>query len=79
MSGGYFDYEQCRMQNAANRLASVIETNDEYSKETMAEFRKGLVLLMAATVYLERIDFLLCGDDSEESFHVRLQEDLKNG
>lgn len=79
MSGGYFDYEQCRMQNMVNRLASVIETNDEFSKETLAEFRKGLVLLMAAAVYLERIDFLLCGDDSEESFHTRLKEDLKNG
>jgi hypothetical protein len=79
MSGGYFDYEQCRMQNTANRLASVIETNDEYSKETLAEFHKGLVMLMAAAVYLERIDFLLCGDDSEETFHKRLKEDLKNG
>jgi len=76
MSGGYFDYEQCRMQNMADRLASVIETDDQYSKETLAEFHKGLVLLMAAAVYLERIDFLLCGDDSEESFHVRLKEDL---
>jgi hypothetical protein len=76
MSGGYFDYEQCRMQNMADRLASVIETNDEFSKETLAEFRKGLVLLTAAAVYLERIDFLLSSDDSEETFHKRLKEDL---
>lgn len=79
MSGGYFDYEQCRMKNMADRLASVIETNDEFSIETLAEFHKGLTLLMIAAVYLERIDFLLCGDDSEESFHTRLKEDLKNG
>ena len=76
MSGGYFDYEQCRMQNMADRLASVIETNDEYSKETMAEFRKGLFLLRVSAAYLERIDFLLCGDDGEETFHKRLEEDL---
>jgi hypothetical protein len=76
MSGGYFDYEQCRMKNMVNRLASAIETNDQYSKETLAEFHKGLTLLMIAALYLERIDFLLCGDDSEESFHVRLKEDL---
>jgi hypothetical protein len=79
MSGGYFDYEQGRMKYMADRLASVIETNDEFSKETLAEFRKGLVLLMAAAVYLERIDFLLSSDDSEETFHKRLKEDLKNG
>jgi hypothetical protein len=76
MSGGYFDYEQCRMQNMANRLASVIETDDEHSKETMAEFGKGLTALRVAAVYLERIDFLICGDESEETFHKRLQEDL---
>jgi hypothetical protein len=76
MSGGYFDYEQCRMQNMADRLASVIETNDEYSDKTLAEFSKGLATLRAAAVYLERIDFLLCGDDSEESFHERLRHDM---
>jgi len=79
MSGGYFDYEQGRMQSMADRLASVIETNDEFSQETLAEFLKGLVLLRAAAVYLERIDFLLSSDDSEETFHKRLKEDLKNG
>lgn len=76
MSGGYFDYEQGRMTYMADRLASVIETNDEFSKETLAEFHKGLVLLMAAAVYLERIDWLVSGDDSEESFHKRLKEDM---
>jgi hypothetical protein len=76
MSGGYFDYEQCRMQNMADRLASVIETNDEFSKETLAEFGKGLATLRAAAVYLERIDFLLSSDDREETFHKRLKEDL---
>jgi len=76
MSGGYFDYEQCRMQNMADRLASVIETNDEFSKETLAEFHKGLVLLMVAAIYLERIDFLLSSDDREETFHKRLKEDM---
>jgi hypothetical protein len=79
MSGGYFDYEQGRMKYMADRLASVIETNDEFSQETLAEFLKGLVLLRAAAVYLERIDFLLSSDDGEETFHKRLKEDLKNG
>jgi hypothetical protein len=76
MSGGYFDYEQCRMQNMADRLASAIETDDQYSKETLAEFGKGLRALRVAAVYLERIDFLLCGDDTEGSFHKYLKEEL---
>jgi hypothetical protein len=31
---------------------------------------------MVAAVYLERIDFLLSSDDSEETFHKRLKEGL---
>lgn len=29
-----------------------------------------------AEVYAQRIDWLLSGDDGEESFHERLKEDL---
>lgn len=29
-----------------------------------------------ASVYAQRVDWLICGDDSEESFHERLAEDL---
>jgi hypothetical protein len=39
---------------------------------------KGLEILKNAFVYTQRIDWLLSGDDSEESFHQRLKEDLKN-
>jgi len=34
------------------------------------------VNLELAGIYLQRIDWLVSGDDSEESFHERLQEDL---
>jgi hypothetical protein len=78
MSGGYFDYEQVRIRDAADRLASVIETDDQYSKETLAEFGKALATLRAAAIYLQRIDWLVSGDDGEETFHQRLKEDLKN-
>ena len=77
MSGGYFDYVQDRMLRAADRLASVIETDDQYSKETLAEFGKALTMLRASAIYLQRIDWLISGDDSEETFHKRLKEDLR--
>ena len=48
-----------------------------YSKETLKEMRKGLILLRKAEVYAQRIDWLLSGDDSEERFHERLKEDLQ--
>ena len=50
----------------------------EYSKETIKEFKKGLVILRKAYVYAQRIDWLLSGDDGEESFHERLKEELDN-
>jgi hypothetical protein len=48
----------------------------EFSPETLEEFRKGLELVKLARVYIQRIDWLVSGDDSEESFHKRLEEDL---
>lgn len=50
----------------------------EYSKETIKEFKKGLAILRKAYVYAQRIDWLLSGDDGEESFHKRLKEELDN-
>ena len=50
---------------------------DDYSKETLDEFRKGLDILNKAYIYTQRIDWLLSEDDGEESFHKRLKEDLE--
>lgn len=47
-----------------------------YSKDTIKEFRKAVKLLRKAYVYAQRIDWLLSGDDGEESFHERLKEEL---
>lgn len=49
----------------------------KYSKATIAEFSKGLDYLRKAYIYAQRIDWLLSGDDGEESFHKRLKEELE--
>lgn len=49
----------------------------ELSEETMNEYRKGLLAMRVAFAYAQRIDWLESGDDGEESFHKRLQEDLE--
>ena len=49
----------------------------DYTPETLAEFRKGVEILKRASVYAQRIDWLISGDDGEDSFHERLEEDLK--
>lgn len=50
--------------------------NYNYSKEVIDEFKKGVELLKKAQVYAQRIDWLLSGDDGEESFLQRLKDDL---
>ena len=51
---------------------------NDFSKETLSEFKTAVELLRKAAVYAQRIDWLLSGDDGEETFHKRLKEDLKN-
>lgn len=47
-----------------------------YTEETIKEFRNAVDALRRAEIYAQRVDYLICGDDEEESFHSRLKEDL---
>lgn len=49
----------------------------DYKPETLAELKNGLTILRAAAVYARRIEWLMSGDDSEETFLSRLTEDLQ--
>ena len=90
MSGGHFDYKQWEIGNIADEVEQLILTNDSeeknewgdrkgyhYTPETIEEFKKGLVLLRQAYVYAQRIDWLVSGDDGEDSFHRRLKFELE--
>lgn len=44
--------------------------------EIIEEFKKGLKILKMAYIYAQRIDWLLSGDDGEDSFKKRLKEEL---
>lgn len=55
--------------------------NDEddstaYSPETIAKFKETIVALRTAAVMAKRVDFLLAGDDGEETFHERWEQEL---
>lgn len=91
MSGGTFDYQQFRLQDIAERIQEEIDHNhirpewcsaddwngQKWTDKTIAEFRKAIKLLYKAQVYAHRIDWLLAGDDGEDTFHERLKEDLE--
>ncbi len=48
----------------------------EYPAEVIEEFKEGVRVLRMAEVYAQRIDWLVSGDDGNESFLSRLQKDL---
>ena len=52
------------------------EYHYEYPPEVIEKFKEGLVILKLAEVYAQRIDWLLSGDDGDETFLERLKEDL---
>lgn len=88
MSGGHFNYTQSDILEIADKIESAIYKNDVnkdwnysddsrgYSKKTIREFSNAITALRTAYVYAQRVDWLLSDDDSEESFHERLKNDL---
>ena len=90
MSGGHFNYKQHTLLDMADDIGGFILSNDSteknewgdtigrrYSPETIAEFEKAVTVLKLAYVYTQRIDWLISGDDGEDSFHKRLQAQIK--
>jgi hypothetical protein len=97
MSGGYFNYENYkideiadqveRLINAAEKGASGDESDaTEWEKdlfangstELKAALRDASICLLKAACYAKRLDWLLAGDDGEETFLKKLNEQLKN-
>jgi len=89
MSGGHFEYKQYELSHIADEIENAIANNDSnemnyfgdpigygFSDETIAEFRKAVTALRVAQVYAQRIDWLLSGDDGEDTFRERLAAEL---
>ena len=86
MSGGHFDYQQYKIGEIADEIERLIATNNtpskygndarDYDDVIMALFKDAVIALRKAEVYAQRIDWLVSGDDGEDSFQKRLAEDL---
>ena len=48
----------------------------KYPDEVIEEFKNGVNILRKAAIYVHRIDYLLSGDDGNESFIERLKNEL---
>ena len=49
----------------------------KYPDEVIEEFKNAVDLISRAQIYMHRVDWLLSGDDGDESFIKRLNQDLK--
>lgn len=89
MSGGHFDYFQYRIGDVEDEIKELISSNEDssldeydcpigrfYSLETIEEFKMAVEYLKLARIYAQRIDWLVCGDYGEDTFHKRLKEDI---
>jgi hypothetical protein len=90
MSGGHFDYKNFCINGIADDIQHVIDNNKNktpsewggtigcfYPAAVIKQLKKAVKVLKQASVYAHRVDYLLSGDDGEESFLQRLKEDLK--
>lgn len=91
MSGGHFNYDQYKIEQIADSIDDLIFHNgssekDEYGydkyytypADIVEKFKLAANKLREVAVYAQRIDWLVSGDDGEDSFRIRLQNDLKN-
>jgi hypothetical protein len=90
MSGGYWDYIQYRFQDIGDDLEKIVEQNDSeeldewgqvmgrhYKPETIAKLKQTAKHVRETAKMLQRVDYLLEGDDGEEAFHRRWKADME--
>lgn len=89
MSGGRFEYKQHHIQDIIDGIQNVLDSQNKpekadsdycfqkYSPETIKKFQKAIKTLKKAYMMAHTIDYLLCGDDAEDSFNERWKIELK--
>ena len=89
MSGGFYDHKQHFIDDIAESIQLEIEQNDSteddgfgqdrgrhYAPLVIDRMSEAVMVLRIAYIYAQRVDWLLSGDDSEDSFLRRLDKDL---
>jgi hypothetical protein len=81
MSGGHFDYIQYRIEDASEEIGFLIRDNNKkgtnefgdpiyrsFSDEVIEKFKSGKSLIDVCAKIVKEIDYLVSGDNGEESF-----------
>lgn len=90
MSGGYFEYNQYRLEAMAEEIESLIENNNKphtniygeikearyLDSEIIEKFKETAHNLRRTREMVQRIDWLLSSDDSEQSFKKGWEKEI---
>jgi hypothetical protein len=52
------------------------DTYYEYPPEVIEKFKEAVSIIRKASIYMHRVDWLLSGDDGDDTFLERLKDDL---
>ena len=87
MSGGHFNYQQHSLESIASLIDELIEYNNNtdldrygypignnFPEDIISKFDETRRTLRLAAAMVQRIDWLVSGDDGEESFRERWDE-----
>lgn len=82
MPGGRFNYQQYTISDIADVIEDILANRQDEGEEInlpsyiVDAFKEGVKHLRRAKIYTHRIDYYLSGNDNEESFITKLQEEL---
>lgn len=89
MSGGHFEYQQYWLNDMADEINRLIETNNSmetdewgleigrhYPPDIIARFCETRDALIRTAAMVQRVDWLVSGDDGEDSFHERWAKEV---
>jgi hypothetical protein len=90
MSGGTWDYIQYRFRDIGDDIDRLVAENESkelndwgevkghhYNPATIEKLKIAASHVRETAIMLQRVDYLLAGDDGEESFNSRWDEDLE--
>lgn len=73
MSGGYFNYVQHRMDDAAEEMRRLAEESD-YPDDIKQSFMESAKTMEEAAFRFNQADLLVSGDNGEDSYREAMQE-----
>ena len=78
MSGGRFNYMQYNIQDIIEELEMLdLDELEEVDAITQSNYFALIAELKKCQVHMQRLDWLLSGDDGQETYHKRLADDLE--